>query len=151
MKKLILGSTGVAIALGSLSLAVLPVAAQFPNAPNNCVYLKEITTRQTTIRKVIASNNSNANTDFAVPTGVAFTSYIGRFIPENNAGFTAEVNMKYNDGSSSMVVQRSVNARRFYRYDQPFRAPTDRQPFQINVRITGQRNTAYRVAVLACQ
>ena len=151
MKSFFLGSVGVAIALSATTLAADPASAQFPSAPNNCVYLREITTRQTTIRKVIASNNSNANTDFAVPTGVRFTSYIGRFIPENNAGFTAEVNLKYNDGTSSTVISRSVNARRFYRYDQPFRTPTDIQPFQINVRITGQRNTAYRVAVLACQ
>ncbi|WP_156427047.1 hypothetical protein [Leptolyngbya sp. NIES-2104] len=36
-------------------------------------------------------------------------------------------------------------------YNQPFRTPTDRQPFQINARVTGNRNTAYQVAVLACE
>ncbi|MGQ9872141.1 hypothetical protein [Leptodesmis sp.] len=60
------------------------------------------------------------------------------------------MNLRYNDNSTSQVVRRTIQARRFYRYDQPFRTPTDRQPFQINARVTGDRNTAYQVAVLAC-
>ncbi len=130
---------------------VQPAQAQsFPIAPKGCVYLKEITTNRPFIRKVIASNNSNANTDFAVPTGVRWATYVGRLIPENNATYTAEANLKYNDNSTAQAVNRTIQARRFYRYDQPFRTPTDRQPFQINARITGDRNTAYQVAVLAC-
>lgn len=132
-------------------IVIQPVQSQsFPNAPKGCVYLREITTGRPAIRKVIASNNSNANTDFAVPTGTRFVSYVGKLIPENNASYQAEVNLKYNDNSKSQVVNRKIQAKRFYLYQQPFRTPTARQPFQINTRVTGDRNTAYQVAVLAC-
>ena len=100
---------------------------------------------------ISASRNSNANTDFAVPTGVRFSSYIAQMTPENNSRYQADVYLKYNDGTSSQAVSRPVEARRFYLYNQPFRTPTGRQPFQINTRIKGSRNTAYRVSVLACQ
>jgi hypothetical protein len=145
-------SSVIGLSLTTAAVAMMqPVQAQsFPIAPKGCIYLREITTGRPFIRKVIASNNSNANTDFAVPTGTRFTTYVGRLIPENNAKYTAEANLKYNDNSTSQVVNRTIQARRFYRYDQPFRTPTERQPFQINARVTGDRNTAYQVAVLAC-
>ncbi|MCL6436523.1 MAG: hypothetical protein K6T90_20420 [Leptolyngbyaceae cyanobacterium HOT.MB2.61] len=142
---------GLSIATAATLLCQPTQAQTFPAAPPNCVYLKEVTTGKTVIRKVIALNNSNANTDFAVPTGIRFSSYIGRFIPENNARYQVDVNLKYNDGSSSTVVSRTIQARRFYLYNQPFQTPTGRQPFQINSRVTGTRNTAYRVSVLACR
>lgn len=132
-------------------MVIQPVQSQsFPNAPKGCVYLREITTGRPAIRKVIARNNSNANTDFAVPTGTRFVSYVGKLIPENNDRYQAEVNLKYNDNSTAQVVNRTIQARRFYLYQQPFRTPTDRQPFQINARVTGNNNTVYQVAILAC-
>lgn len=144
----------IATALSVATLAIVwrqPMQAQtFPPAPKNCIYLREITTNRPMIRKVIARNNSNANTDFAVPTGTSFSSYIGKLIPENNDRYTAEVNLKYNNGSSSTVVKRTIQARRLFLYKQPFRTPTGNQPFQINARVTGSTNTAYQVAVLAC-
>lgn len=127
-----------------------PLQAQVPSTTQGCIYLKEITTGKPRVRQVIALNNSNANTDFAVPTGTKFSSYIARLIPENNSRYQADVNLKYNDGSSSTAVSRTIDARRFYLYNQPFRTPTNRQPFQINTRVTGSRRTAYEVSVLAC-
>lgn len=149
MKRFLAVVGGVSIAVTTLTLQ--QPAQAFPPAPANCVYLNEVATSRPVIRKQVATNNSNANTDFAVPTGRRFTSYIGRLIPENNSRFTAEVNLKYNDGSSSTAVTRTIEARRFFLYNQPFRTPTDRQPFQVNARVTGSRNTAYQVAVLACE
>ncbi len=151
MKKLLISVIGFYVATAAITAYQPSPVQAFPPAPRGCVYLKEITTRSTSIRKVIASNNSNANTDFAVPTGIRFVTYIGKLIPENNARYQVEVNLKYNDNSSSQVVNRTIQqARRFYLYQQPFRTPTDVQPFQINARITGDRNTAYQIAVLAC-
>lgn len=144
----IASSLGIATGLGLFAQAA---QAQFPQPRGGCQYLREVTTRQTQIRKVIATNNSNANTDFVVPTGIAFTSYLGMMIPENNERYTAEVNLKYPDNSSSMVSNRTIQARRFYLYQLPFRPPTGQQPFQVNARITGNRNTAYRIAVQACR
>lgn len=142
---------GLASAVAVVSLSQPTQAQELPAAPANCSYLKEVTTGRPIIRKIVATNNSNANTDFAVPTGTSFSSYVGRLIPENNSRFIAEAHLKYNDGSSSTAVSRTIDARRFYLYNQPFRTPTNRQPFQINARVTGNRNTAYQVAVLACQ
>lgn len=150
MKKLLAIAAGLSVAALGVTLHQPTHAQTFPAAPKNCIYLKEITTNRPIIRKVIATNNSNANTDFAVPTGTNFTSYIGKLIPENNEKYRAEVNLKYNNGSSSQVVNRQIQARRFFLYQQPFRTPTGNQPFQINTRITGNSNTAYQVAVLAC-
>lgn len=150
MKPLLLSVIGLYLTTAAVT-EVQPAQAQsFPSPPKGCIYLREITTNRPAIRKVIASNNSNANTDFAVPTGTRFVTYVGKLIPENNSNYTAEVNLKYNDNSTSQVVSRKIQARRFYLYQQPFRTPTDRQPFQINTRVTGDRNTAYQVAVLAC-
>ncbi len=145
-------SSVIGLYLTTAAVVVMqPAQAQtFPPPPKSCVYLREITTGRPAIRKVIASNNSNANTDFAVPTGTRFVTYVGKLIPENNARYQAEVNLKYNDNSTSQVVNRKLEARRFYLYNQPFRTPTARQPFQINARVTGDRNTAYQVAILAC-
>ena len=128
-----------------------PVQAQsFPKAPPNCIYLREVTTGRSEIRKVIAANNSNANTDFVVPPGRKLTSYIGKMIPENNARYQVQVNLKYADNTTSQVVNRTVQAKRFFLYQQPFRTPTNAQPFQVNARVSGDRNTAYRIAFLAC-
>lgn len=151
MKKFLTILDGVSIAASTVVLS-LPTQAQTfpPAAPKDCIYLKEITTRRPIIRKVVARNNTNANTDFAVPTGRSFSSYIGMFLPENNDRYRVEANLKYNDGTSSTVVKRDIQARRFFVYQQPFRTPTGVQPFQINARITGNANTAYQVAVLAC-
>lgn len=151
MKRLVSGVIGVYLAGMAMSLGQSAQAQNFPKAPPNCIYLPEVTTRRTTVRKVIASNNSNANTDFVVPPGTAFRSYNGKFIPENNAQYRIEVNLKYADNTTSRVINRTVSARRFFLYQQPFRPPTDAQPFQINARIAGDRNTAYQIAVLACR
>jgi hypothetical protein len=137
---------GTVVALGQ------PVQAQnFPIPDPNCVYLREVTTGRTSIRKVIASNNSNANTDFVVPPGTRFASYNGKFIPENNDRYQVQANLKYADNTTAQVINRTIQARRFYLYQQPFRTPTNAQPFQVNARVTGTRNTAYQIAVLACR
>ncbi len=148
MKKILAITIGLSMTTASLMYQPPKAEAQ---VSNRCVYLREVSTKQRAIRKVIELNNSNANTDFAVPTGVRFSSYSARVTPENNSNYGIEVNLKYNDNSSAQAVSRSIDARRFYAYNQPFRPPTQRQPFQINTRITGARNTAYQVAVLACE
>ena len=151
MKTRLLIASGISIAALAIPLHQSTQAQNFPAPPQSCVFLKEVTTSQTAIRKVIRGDNSNANTDFVVPTGKRFVKYEGQFIPENNAGYTVEVNLKYPNNTSSQVINRKIdNARRFYLYRQGFRAPTTNQPYQVNARITGARNNAYRIAILAC-
>lgn len=147
MKKLLAIATGLAL-IAPVVLIEQPTQAQ---NRSSCIVLREITTGQRIVRKRIALNNTNANTDFAVPTGRRFTSYVAEVIPENDSSYNVEVNLKYNDETSARVISRPIDARRFFRYDQAFRSPTGRQPFQINTRITGSRNTAYQVRVLACE
>ncbi len=149
MNKLI--TTGLSIATAAVMLHQSALAQTAAPATRNCVFLREVSTRQRTIRKVINLNNLNANTDFAVPPGTRFNSYIARVIPENNSRYQIDVSLKYNNGSSSKMVSRSIEARRFFLYSQPFLTPTNRQAFQVNTRIAGSRNTAYQVSVLGCQ
>lgn len=155
MKKFLGFVGGMAIATTAIIPALYqPSQAQTGNVvPGaNCVYLREITTGKSMIRKVVASGNSNANVDFAVPTGISFATYTAEFLPENNARFRVSVNFKYNDNTSSTAISRDLNpARRFFLYNVQLRTPTGQQPFQINTNVLGQRNTAYSVAVLACQ
>ena len=149
MNKLI--TTGLSVAIAAMMLNQPTQAQTSAPAARNCVFLREVSTRQRTIRKVINLNSLNANTDFDVPPGTRFNSYIARVIPENNSRYQIDVNLKYNNGSSSKMVSRSIEARRFFLYSQPFLTPTNRQPFQVNTRIAGSRNTAYQVSVLGCQ
>ncbi|MBV9390050.1 MAG: hypothetical protein JOZ78_26805 [Chroococcidiopsidaceae cyanobacterium CP_BM_ER_R8_30] len=143
---------GLSIALATVSLYKPMQAQELPPAPSNCSYLKEVRTGKPAIRQSVATNNSNSHTDFAVPTGTSFTSYIGRLIPENNAQYRVEFNLKYNDGTSSTAVSRTIaNAQKFSVYNLPFRTPTNRQPFQVNANIRSGRNNAYTVLVLACR
>ncbi len=151
MKALLSTATALCLATAATMVSQPAQAQNFPPAPQSCVYLKEVSTGRTSARKVIQTNNSNANIDFVVPTGRSFSNYIGKLIPENNARYSIELNLKYNDNTTSRALDRTIQARRFYLYKQPFRTPTDKQPFQINSRITGDRNTAYRIAILACQ
>jgi hypothetical protein len=151
MKKFLPIIIGLPVALVATTPYQPTQAQTFAAPPQSCIYLKEVATGRPAIRKVIERGNTNANTDFAVPTGTRFTSYIGKLIPENNDTYTAEANLKYNDGSSSQAVKRTIQARRLFMYQVPFRTPTGRQPFQINARVTGTANTAYQVAVLACK
>lgn len=151
MKSFLTATVGLSIVSAAVIVPQPAQAQIFPPPGRGCQYLREVTTRQTQIRKLIATNNSNANTDFVVPPGIAFTRYLGMMVPENNARYTAEANLKYADNTSSTVANRTLQARRFYLYQLPFRTPTAQQPFQVNARITGDRNTAYRIAIQACQ
>lgn len=129
-----------------------PASGNNPATNANCVYLREVTTGKSVIRKQVATGNSNANVDFAVPSELRFTSYIAEFLPENNNRFRVAVNFKYSDNSSSTPIARDLNpAQRFYLYNVQMQSPTNRQPFQINTNVQGDRNTAYSVSVLACQ
>lgn len=155
MKKQMALLAGLAIA----ATAIVPTFHQTsqaqspsPDASANCVYLREVTTGRSVIRKQIATANTNANVDFSVPAEIRFNSYFAEFLPENNNRFRVAVNFKYPDNSVSTAISRDLNpARRFFLYNVRLQSPTDRQPFQINTNVRGSRNTAYSVAVLACQ
>gem|GEM_PF-622832 len=120
-----------------------------PNVPKSCTALEEISTGQTVIRK--EARMGNENVDFSVPAGRVFKSYRALMRPENNANYTATVNLKYNDGTSSKAFSRKISMVRMKVYKLPFRTPTANQPFQINLNVGTDRNNAYSVAVLGCK
>ncbi len=150
MKKILAIAGGVALAAASVALHPSAQAQSFPAPPKSCIWLREVTTGTQPIRKTITTANSNANVDFAVPAGTQFKKYMAQLIPENDARYTAEVNLIYNDNSTSRVATRTIEGRRFFLYNLPFQPPTGRQPIRVNTRVTGQRGIAYRVAVMAC-
>ncbi|HIK17956.1 MAG TPA: hypothetical protein IGS53_22075 [Leptolyngbyaceae cyanobacterium M33_DOE_097] len=120
-----------------------------PPAPKGCVYLKEVSTGETQIRKL--AELGNENTDFAVPTSFRFSSYTAQFVPENDANYVGELYFKYNDGSNAKVYGKNYSATRFKRVSGTFRPPTVKQPYQVNFRVDTARNNTYQIAVLACQ
>ena len=120
-----------------------------PPLGKNCVFLKEVTSGQAQVRKI--ATKGNQNTDFAVPTGVRFTSYVAQLLPENDASYGIEMYFKYNDGSSAKVYNKTISAQRFNRITGSFRSPTARQPYQINFSVSTSPNNAYQVAVMACK
>lgn len=144
-------ATGASAALlTAVSHAQTPqTAPPLPALQKNCVFLKEVSTGQIQIRKVVRVGNEN--TDFAVPTGIRFRSYIAQFLPENNASYQANLFFKYNDGTNSRVFSKTIAGKRFQREVGAFRSPTARQPFQINFNVSSNRNNAYQVAVMACR
>lgn len=157
-----MGLTGLA-----LSAMMLPIAAEAqapattPTTANaSCVALREVTTGKAEVRKQVKNSifgstgvftSSNWNTDFVVPTGRSFSYFVGIMEPENDATYDISVHLKYPDRTSSMVFQRNMPMRRMQVYSLPFTSPTGVQPFQINARVGGENNTAYRLAILACE
>lgn len=141
-----LAGTPVAL-LAAISYAQTP--PPLPAAQKNCVFLKEITTGKIELRKVATKGNHNS--DFAVPVGVKFTSYVAQLLPENNADYGIDMYFKYNDGSTAKVYSKTTSAQRYQRIAGPFRSPTAKQPYQINFSVATGANNAYRVAVMACK
>jgi len=122
-----------------------------------CQYLREVSTGQTHIRKTIRISlgvfvrRGNADADFAVPAGINFTNYIAVMVPEHEAAYKTAVHLKYPEGRSDTVYQRDVPLERGRTYALPFRSPTQAQPYQVNLNISGENGNAYTIAAIACQ
>lgn len=86
-------STVPSLAGTSQALAQVPGNARQELPPaeelerRSCEYLREASTGTTHIRKQVRGvvGPGNSNTDFAVPAGTSFSSYIAMIIPENDA------------------------------------------------------------------
>ncbi|MGK7942922.1 MAG: hypothetical protein AB4058_00450 [Microcystaceae cyanobacterium] len=149
-------SLGLGVAVSASSLMTAPSAlAQTPSIPENCQMLEEITTGMTEIRKKIRRRlvqGDNFNTDFAVPSGVAFKNYKAMMTVENDADYDLAVNLKYADNSvASALAKNKVPMVRGENYDLDFTAPTAGQPYQINLVVSGPNNNVYTIAIMACE
>ena len=120
-----------------------------PTIPKSCTALEEVSTGQTVIRKEARMGNDNV--DFTVPAGRVFRSYRALMRPENNANYSATVNLKYRNGTSSKAFSRNISMVRMKVYKLPFRTPTANKHYQSNLNVGTARNNAYSVAVLACR
>lgn len=138
-----------------------PVQAELiaQGVPNNCQLLKEIKSGQTSVRKEIQNPanldvkvfENNWNTDFAVPTATKFRSYTATLIPENEAVYDVSINLKYNNDTTVTVHDQKTAMNRGKTYTFPFESPNNRQPYQVNFRVKGDNNNAYRLSVMACR
>jgi hypothetical protein len=137
----LLGCTSVALLSGGA-----PVQAQ---SPKDCEPLQEVSTGNTAVRKVIKVGDQN--TDFSVPTSETFKAYVVTLTPENDANYPLTINLKYNDGSSSTAYKRNVPLQRGVADVRAFRTPTERQPYQLNVVVSGALNNAYQLSAMACR
>jgi hypothetical protein len=138
-------STGFSI----VALAQNASQVKFPYVQKGCIALKEVSTGDTVLRKTITSGAHN--TDFAVPTGRSFSSYIVRAIPENDGTYKVVVNLKYSNSSHSSVLSVTRSYNRLKYYSERFVSPTGQQPYQVNLDIGGDNNNVYNLEVLACK
>ncbi|MGK7933508.1 MAG: hypothetical protein AB4041_19030 [Microcystaceae cyanobacterium] len=154
-QKTLLG-LGLAVAVSSPSLVIAPSSvAQSQSIPSNCQMLEEISTGMTEIKKKVRRRvvqGDNFNTDFAVPSGIAFKNYKAMMTVENDADYDVGVNLKYADNSvASALGKNKIPMVRGENYDLDFTAPTQQQPYQINLYVSGPNNNTYTISVMACQ
>jgi hypothetical protein len=146
----------IASTIGIALNTTLPATAQ-----QACVPLRAVEGNgETTVRKRISSPgvvpgvNNNWNTDFAVPTGRRFTSYIATITPENAAAYNVGVNLKYNNNTSREVYRQDrIELSRNVPYQIRANTPpgTTRQPYQVNLNVSGTFGNTYQARVFACQ
>lgn len=152
---------GILLGGSLIASATVPLSIHLPATAQSCVPLRVVQGNgETLVKKRISQpgafplTNSNWNTDFAVPTGTRFTYYVATVTPENAAPYNVAVNLKYNNNTSSEVYkQDGINLRRNVPYQ--FRAATpagvSRQPYQVNLTVSGTYGNTYRARVSACQ
>lgn len=158
-KQILFGITGMLTGAVGLSLVFSPLfsSQSSVNAAEACIPLRVVGSQTEVIaRKRIEStlrNAGNANTDFAVPTGHRFTRYIGTLTPENEAGYKVSVNLKFNDDTSKLVYgEKDLALKRNvpYKLEIPTPPGLTRQPYQINLHVTGVNGNVYRAKISAC-
>jgi hypothetical protein len=155
---------GISLAVGLLGTTLVSIpwlarAEKLGQTSNNCQSLKEIKSGDTTVRKVIQNPldldfkafENNWNTDFAVPTATKFQTFTASLTPENEAVYDVAVNLKYNDDTTITVHDKKTAMQRGKKYTFPFESPNNRQPYQVNLKVKGDNNNAYTIAVAACR
>ncbi|MBE9008668.1 hypothetical protein IQ250_00370 [Pseudanabaenaceae cyanobacterium LEGE 13415] len=157
-------SVGCSLAIGTaiaMSQTLPAISQTAPATQANCIPLRVVDGNgSTTTRKSISSPgvlpgvNNNWNTDFAVPTGRRFTSYIATITPENAAEYDVTINLKYSNNTSTEVFDGdNLALGRFVPYQLKISTPPEvtRQPYQVNLNIRGTLGNTYQARVFACQ
>ena len=96
---------------------------------------------------------NNWNTDFAVPSNRAFTSYEATIVTESSANYDVELNLKYSDNSSSAAYKKFPAEIVFGEPLKVIGSPrAQRDPYQVNVFVGGLNaiGKTYTVSVTGC-
>lgn len=142
--------------------------APFPAFPRNCQPLPVVGGEGNEVTKEVSPPSfsaplpgpvsprvrSNWRTDWFVPTGQTYTSYMVIFMPRANRNFDVSMSLRYPDDST----QRFFRRRRVdFRANEPITveaAPeqVDLAPFQVNTNVGGIQavGARYTVAVAGC-
>jgi hypothetical protein len=141
--------------LGLISLSLL----SSPSQAETCTDLNLIGGTGTKVTKTVSPfstlvTNNNWNTDFAVPSDRSFNRYLATILPENNANYDIELNLKYNDSSSSSGYKKDnvavVAGQQLVLSAMPI---SKRNPFQVNIFVGGLNaiGNTYTVSVSGCK
>ncbi len=148
------------IGLKSLGILGLLLSLSFASSvqAETCDALDVIGATGTNVKKTVSPfstlvTNNNWNTDFAVPSDRSFNRYVATIMPENDANYDLELNLKYSDNSSNRAYKKDNLA---VKVGQTLTLvgvpPSQRNPFQINVFVGGLNaiGNTYSVSVLGC-
>jgi hypothetical protein len=142
--------------------------APFPAFPSNCEPLPVVGGEGNEITKEVSPPSfsasvpgpvsprirSNWRTDWFVPTGRTYTSYVVIFMPRANRNFDVSMSLRYpDDGNQRFFRRRRVD----FRANEPItvEATPDRvdlAPFQVNTNVGGVQavGARYTMAVAGC-
>lgn len=161
LKQKLMGISSIVFGCGTAVALSIPLSITSPATAQSCTPLRVVDGQGSTyVRKRISTPgllpgvNNNWNTDFAVPTGRRFRSYIAVITPENAAGYNVAMNLKYNNNTSRQIYNRNgISLRRDVPYEVRANTPVGytRQPYQVNLTISGTVGNTYQARVLACQ
>lgn len=151
--------------LKSLELKLLVVFGLLLSLPfgssaqaDNCYPLNVIGDTGTIVKKTVSPfstlvTGNNWNTDFAVPSDLSFNSYEATIVPENNANYDVELNLKYRDRSSVRSYKKDNVA---VKVGQPLKLigipQSSGNPSQVNVFVGGLNaiGNVYSVSIEGC-
>lgn len=148
LRALIFGS-GVSGLLG------LQVQAQ---ASEDCIAFRPLGSDGYVVRKSVSSTGvtpgvrNNWDTDFVVPGGKRFIRYIATITSETPDNYNIISNFKFPDNTTAQVFRRDgvrlVGGVPFQIVGDP--PASARQPFQINMNVSGRQGATYRLSVSGC-
>ena len=97
--------------------------------------------------------NNNWNTDFAVPSEPSFSRFVATIVPENNANYDLELNLKYsNETSDGSYKKGNVGVTFGYPLRLVGLPRPNSEPYQVNVSVGGLNaiGKTYTVSVEGC-
>lgn len=157
LNRVMLGLAGITLS-ASLPAILLSMSAPSVSAQGRCTPLKVVGGSGVEVRKKISQPisvpgvNTNYNTDFIVPDGADYSSYVATITAENAAHYSISMYLKYNNNTSREVY----NSKDVYlALNKPFRikgtvASGSKEPYQVNLLIRGDLNNTYRASVSGC-